>query len=84
MDVKEEKKRFRINVDILGVAAKDVDVTMEDGMLTVKGERSDEKKEDEEGYHRVERSSGSLFRRFVMLDTADANKIKAHTKKRHS
>ena len=44
MDVKEEKERFRINVDISGVATKDVDVTVEDGMLTIKGERSDEKR----------------------------------------
>ena len=42
VDVKEEKKRFRINVDISAAAPKDVDVTVEDDMLTIKGEQSDE------------------------------------------
>ncbi|HJP36455.1 MAG TPA: Hsp20/alpha crystallin family protein [Gammaproteobacteria bacterium] len=80
VDVKEENKRFLITADLPGVDPKDVEVTMHNGMLTLKGERSEEKKEEKEGYRRVERFSGSFYRRFVLPDTADPDKIKARAK----
>jgi HSP20 family protein len=48
-------------------------------MLTIKGERESEKKEEKEGYKRVERVYGSFFRRFSLPDTADTDKISARS-----
>ena len=77
VDIKEEKDRFVIIADIPGVDPKDIEVHMENGMLTIKGEKETEKKEESEGYKRVERSYGSFYRRFSLPDTADAEKITA-------
>ena len=77
VDIKEEKDRFVIVADIPGVDPKDIEVHMENGMLTIKGEKETEKKEEREGYKRVERSYGSFYRRFSLPDTADAEKITA-------
>ena len=80
VDIKEEDKRFVILADIPGVDPKDIEVTMENGLLTIKGERASESTEEREGYKRIERSRGSFYRRFSMPDTADAEKISAHGK----
>jgi len=77
VDIKEEKDSFVIVADIPGVDPKDIEVHMENGMLTIKGEKESEKKEEREGYKRVERSYGSFYRRFSLPDTADAEKITA-------
>ena len=77
VDIKEEKDSFVIVADIPGVDPKDIEVHMENGMLTIKGEKESEKKEEREGYKRVERSFGSFYRRFSLPDTADAEKITA-------
>jgi HSP20 family protein len=77
VDIKEEKGSFVIVADIPGVDPKDIEVHMENGMLTIKGEKESEKKEEREGYKRVERSFGSFYRRFSLPDTADAEKISA-------
>ncbi|MDO9372655.1 MAG: Hsp20/alpha crystallin family protein [Gammaproteobacteria bacterium] len=80
VDIKEEDKRFVILADIPGVDPKDIEVTMENGLLTIKGARASESTEEREGYKRIERSRGSFYRRFSMPDTADAEKISAHGK----
>ena len=80
VDIKEDENGFTIVADIPGVDPKDIDVHMENGMLTIKGERESEKKEEQEGYKRIERSYGSFYRRFSMPDSADADKIKAESK----
>ena len=77
VDIKEEKDSFLIVADIPGVDPKDIEVHMENGMLTIKGEKESEKKEQREGYKRVERSFGSFYRRFSLPDSADAEKISA-------
>lgn len=77
VDIKETEDAFEITVDIPGVDPKDIDVHMEKGMLTIKGERESEKKEEKEGYKRVERKWGSFYRRFSLPDSADAEKISA-------
>jgi HSP20 family protein len=81
VDIKEEQDRFVILADIPGVDPKDIEVHMENGMITIKGEKESEKKEEKEGYKRVERSFGSFYRRFSLPDTADPDKISA--KSRH-
>ena len=77
VDIKETDDAFEIHADIPGVDPKDIDVHMENGVLTIKGERESEKKEEKEGYKRVEREWGSFYRRFSLPDSADADKISA-------
>ena len=77
VDVSEEDDRFVIHADVPGVDPQDIDVTMEKGLLTISGNRHSEKQEEGKGFSRVERSSGSFFRRFTLPDTADADQIKA-------
>ena len=80
VDIKETEKEFLIHADIPGVNPDDIDVHMEDGMLTIKGERESETKEEREGYKRIERQSGAFYRRFSLPDTANADKISAKSK----
>jgi len=80
VDIKEEEDRFVIYADLPGVDPKNIEITMEQGVLTLKGERSEETKEEREGYKRVERVSGSFYRRFSLPDTADAERIEAEGK----
>lgn len=77
VDIKENKDSFVIMADIPGVDPKDIEVHMENGILTIKGEKESEKKEEREGYKRVERSYGSFYRRFSLPDSADPDKITA-------
>ena len=77
VDIKEEPNRYLIHADIPGVEPKDIEITMEDGVLTLKGERNSESREEQDGYRRVERVSGQFFRRFTLPDTADAEGISA-------
>lgn len=80
VDIKEEDKRFVILADIPGVDPKDIEVTMENGLLSIRGERASEKTEEDAGYKRIERTRGSFYRRFSMPDTADPDKVSAHGK----
>ena len=80
VDIKETKEAFIIEADIPGVDPKDIEVHMEDGVLSIRGEKQSEKTEEKEGYKRVERSRGSFYRRFSLPDTANADKINAKSK----
>lgn len=77
VDIKEEAERFVIHADIPGVDPKDIEVHMEDGVLTIKGQRHTETRDEREGYKRVERVRGSFHRRFSLPDTANAEEITA-------
>lgn len=80
VDVKEDDKRFIFLADIPGVEPKDIEVTCKDGVLIIKGERKTETTEDKDDYKRVERSSGTFYRRFTLPDTADTESIEAKSK----
>ncbi|MEE8264596.1 MAG: Hsp20/alpha crystallin family protein [Gammaproteobacteria bacterium] len=80
VDIKEEENRFVILADVPGIDPKDIEVTMEDGVLTLKGERSTQTEEEREGYKRIERARGTFYRRFSLPDSADAEGIKAKGK----
>ena len=80
VDIQETEKNFLIHADIPGVDPDEIDVHMEDGMLTIKGERKSESKEERKGYKRVERMRGSFYRRFSLPDTANADGISANSK----
>ncbi len=80
VDIREETDRFVLHADVPGVDPKDIDITMENGTLTIRGQRIAEKKDEREGYRRVERVAGQFFRRFVLPDSADADSISAQSK----
>ena len=77
VDIVEEKDRYVLRADVPGVKPDDIDVNMENGVLTVSGERHDETTEESQGMRRVERVSGKFYRRFSLPDTADADEISA-------
>ena len=80
VDIKEEDERFVLKADIPGVDPKDIEITMDDGVLTIKGERKHASEEEANEYKRVERSYGSFYRRFSLPDTADAEGVTAKGK----
>lgn len=79
VDIIEENDRFLLRADIPGVDRSDIDVSMEDGVLTIAGERHTEKHEDTEGVRRFERVSGRFHRRFTLPESADAEGIAARS-----
>ena len=80
VDIKEEPAQFVIHADLPGVESKDIEITLENGVLTLKGQRASEKKEETEQYRRVERVRGTFLRRFSLPDVADAEKVSAKCK----
>jgi HSP20 family protein len=77
VDIHEEAERFVVIADLPGVDGKDIEITAEKGVLTVKGERRSEKKSSKDGFESVERASGTFLRRFTLPESADAEAIKA-------
>ena len=80
VDIREEAERFLIEADIPGVDPKDIEIHMENGVLTIRGERKSEARNEQSGYSRVERSHGVFYRRFALPDTANAEGITASGK----
>ena len=76
VDIKEEQDRFILYADIPGVDPKNIDVQMDRGLLTIKGERTSEIEESER-FSRIERQHGSFHRRFALPDSADPEGITA-------
>ena len=77
VDIKEEKDCFLVIADIPGVNKEDVSISLEQHVLTLKGERQFEKTEHHQGYTRRERAQGQFYRRFSLPQTADDAKITA-------
>jgi HSP20 family protein len=77
VDVRQEADRFVVAADVPGVEGKDIEITAEKGVLTIKGERRSEQKSSKEGYESVERATGSFLRRFTLPESVDAEAIKA-------
>ena len=80
VDIKEEADSFVIYADLPGVETKDIEITMEKGMLTLKGERAVENKEETRKFKRVERVRGTFLRRFTLPEVVDVEKITARSK----
>ena len=80
VDVHEEPDHFAVHADLPGVEPKDIQVTADKGVLTIKGVRRIDKHETQKGFERLERIEGEFLRRFTMPDNARAEDIKA----RHS
>ncbi len=77
VDVREEDDRFVVHADLPGVDARDIEITAEKGVLTLRGERKSETKTESRGFERVERVAGSFLRRFTLPETANADGISA-------
>jgi len=77
VDIYEEKDRYLLHADVPGVAAEDIDVSMDNGVLKVSGERRAEARTDTGGVQRIERVTGRFFRHFTLPETADAEGITA-------
>lgn len=80
VDISETDKEFNIKVEIPEVKKDDVKVTVENGVLTIRGERKQEKEEKDEKFHRIERSYGSFTRSFTLPDNVNESKIDASFK----
>ena len=78
MDIKETDKELVVEAELPGLEDKDVNVTLREGVLTIKGEKKSEREEKEQDYHLTERSYGRFERSFRLPDTIDEDNIAAH------
>ena len=79
-DVSETDGEYLIKAELPEVGKDDLNITVQEGVLTLAGERKEEKREDNEKLHRVERFHGTFARRFTLPDDADEQGIKAESK----
>ena len=79
VDIIEEKDRFVLRADVPGVKTEDIEVAMDNGILSVSGERHAIAPADDTGVQRIERATGRFLRRFTLPDTANAEGIAART-----
>ena len=77
VDIKEEPSRFVIQADIPGVDPAQIEIHMEKGVLTIKGERKQESTSEADKYTRLERTHGLFYRRFSLPDSANPEQISA-------
>ncbi|VVC75678.1 Spore protein SP21 [Aquicella siphonis] len=80
IDVKDAGSHFLITADIPGVDPKKIDVSMDNNILTIKGQKETKTKEERKNYVRYERSKGTFCRSISLPDVVDAGKISAKTK----
>ena len=77
VDIFETDNELVLKADIPGIDQKDIDIRIENGTLSIKGERKFEKEENNKGFHRMERSYGSFVRYFTLPETVDTEHVKA-------
>lgn len=77
VDIAEDEKEYLIKAELPEVNKKDLSVTVENGVLTIRGERHFEKEEKNKRYHRVERAYGNFTRSFTLPEDADETKVSA-------
>jgi HSP20 family protein len=77
VDIYEDAEKVVLKLEVPGIDQKDLNVHIEDRMLTVKGERNFEKEEKEENFHRIERRYGSFYRAFTLPTTVDTENVAA-------
>jgi HSP20 family protein len=79
-NLSETEKEVHVEAEIPGMDPKDISVSLDDGVLSIRGERKHEHEEKEENYHRIERSYGSFSRSFRLPAEVDADKVEADYK----
>ena len=77
MDLVEEGDHYVLRADLPGVREEDVNVEVEDGVLTVSGQRKSEHQQRKEGYYRIERASGAFSRSLTLPKGVDADSVEA-------
>jgi len=77
VDLREEDGRFVLRADVPGVALKYIDVSAENGVLTIRGERPPRGNTSRVGFEHIERAAGTFLRRFTLPDSVRAEEIKA-------
>jgi HSP20 family protein len=77
VDVEEYENRFELCVDLPGVDPKDVEITLQAGVLTLTGERRDPERGESVSHFRTERGRGRFHRRFILPETVDSENVKA-------
>jgi HSP20 family protein len=80
IDVTEDKESICVKAELPGVEQKDIQVTLQDGVLVIRGEKRQETEEKDKNFHRVERRYGSFIRSIGMPSSVDPNKVKASFK----
>ncbi len=80
LDMSETKDNFVVKAEVPGIDAKHIDISLTGDVLTIRGEKRQEKEEKEEDYHLVERSYGSFSRSVRLPAEVESNKIKASYK----
>ncbi len=80
VDVSETKDSILVKAEVPGLEAKDIDISLSNDVLTIKGKKEQEKEEKEENYHRIERSYGSFSRSIRLPREVQGDKIKANYK----
>jgi HSP20 family protein len=80
VDVFETENDLVLKADLPGLEMKDIDIQIENGTLTIRGERKYENGSKDGGFHRIERSYGAFTRYFSLPDTVDPEKVKAEYK----
>jgi len=81
MDVSDTDKEIMITAELAGIDEKDVDITLQDDVLTIRGEKKVQRDENEKSYHLVERSSGTFSRSIALPAEIEQDKIEATFKK---
>jgi HSP20 family protein len=77
VNVAETDKAIEVTAELPGVDAKDIDVELRNGMLSIRGEKKAEKDEKQKDYHVVERSYGMFERSFAVPDEVETDKVEA-------
>jgi HSP20 family protein len=77
VDIFEDDKEIVLSAELPGLDESDLDISVKDNHLTIKGEKKFENEEKRENYHRVERRFGTFERTFALPDTVDSDHIKA-------
>jgi len=77
VDIAEHDDEYNVKVELPGVNKEDVKITLENNILTIRGEKKQEKETKKENYHRVERSYGSFQRSFTLPTTVKSDRIDA-------
>ena len=80
VDIKENENALVLKADLPDIDLKDVDIQLENGTLTLSGQRKFEKADKGAGYHRIERSYGQFVRCFSLPDTVETDRVKADYK----
>ena len=78
VDVYEDEHTITLKIEVPGIDEKDVNVSIDNNTLTVRGQRRFEKDEKEENFHRIERMYGSFTRSFTLTNAVDQDRVDAH------